>query len=133
MPAPAPLPAAAQRQALRILLGQERRAGPLEVALYANDRAPTPGDEAGDYREPAGFGYARLRLDASEWRVRDGNPSVAEYPPVTFEFSGAAGPVYGYFVLSDGALLWAERFADGPYAVRYPGDSIAVLLRVELG
>lgn len=77
--------------------------------LFANDLRPGPADTIVDYDEPTGGGY---------------EPHAVDDP--LFVFPGPVGAVYGYFLVRDGIVIYADRFADGPYEVNNPGDQIAV-------
>lgn len=104
------------------------------VKLYTNNVTPGESDSAGTYTELSGSGYSSVTLTAANWTVTAGDPTSASYPQITWTFTGAAGNVYGYFVVgqSSGQLLWAERFSDGPYNVALSGDQIKVTPTITL-
>ncbi len=90
---------------------------PLLLKLFSNNRTPLIGDDAGDYNEVSGGGYADVELDSADWLVSEGTPSVAVYSDfVNFPFTGvpsAPSTVYGYYIVdSNNVLLIVERFPD---------------------
>ena len=98
------------------------------LRLYTNNITPGEADVTATYTQATGNGYAAVSLTAANWVLTNGAPCSAAYPQVTFSFTGAAGNIYGYFVVgaTSGLLLWAERFGDGPYNITQSGDSIKV-------
>ena len=106
----------------------------LLLKLYSNNITPDETDTAGTYTELSGNGYAAKTLTGSSWTITAGAPSLAEYAQQTFSFTGAAGNVYGYFLVgaTSGILKWAERFTDGPYNVTASGDAIKVTPKLTL-
>jgi hypothetical protein len=98
------------------------------LKLYVNDVVPSESDTAGTFTEASGSGYAAKSLSGASWSLVNGDPTVASYAAQVFTFSGALGLVYGYYVVqtTSGILLWAERFADGPYDVQVNGTTITV-------
>lgn len=115
------VPAAGEAADLEAILGQA-----LTLRLFANDATIDNDTEAGDLTEVSGNGYAAIALVSGSWVLSGSNPTLATYPQQTFEFSGAAGPVYGYYVTrdADGALLWAEN--KGPETIAASGEQIKV-------
>ena len=83
----------------------------LVLKLYTSNTTPAEGDTAGTYTEASGSGYAAITLTGSSWGSA-ASGSIA-YAQQTFTFTGAIGPIYGYFVVqaSSGTLLYSERFA----------------------
>ena len=100
----------------------------LDLRLYSSNTTPGDTDTEATYTEVSGFGYAAIQLTASGWVVTAGDPTSAAYPEQTFTFTGAAGNVYGYYITqrTSGYLVWAERFADGPYNVANNGDTAKI-------
>lgn len=118
-------PSQGRRLLLGALLGQAAIPG-LALHLYTNNKTPADSDTEADYEEaPPGYGYAPVPLSPGDWSLGDGE---ATYPELTISFLGALGNVYGYYVThtGNGRLLWAERFADGPYNIANNGDQIMV-------
>ncbi len=107
----------------------------LVLRLYVNNITPGETDTVATYTEAGGYGYSAANLTASSWSVVEGDPSTADYPEVTFSFTSAAGDIYGYYVTetTSGKLKWAERFSDGPYNIKYPGEKINITLRLTGG
>ena len=102
------------------------------LKLYSNDVDPTASTTVSQFTEVAGGGYAEKTLNAvSNWSVAAG---VATTTPQTWEFTGAAGDVYGYYLVgaSTGNLLAAEKFDNGPYTVAVDGDKITVSITLSL-
>ena len=102
------------------------------LKLYSNDVDPTATTTLSQFTEVAGGGYAEKNLTAvSNWSVAAG---VATTTPQTWDFTGAAGSVYGYYLVgaSTGNLLAAEKFDNGPYTVAVTGDKITVSITLSL-
>jgi hypothetical protein len=98
------------------------------LKLYSSNTTPSENDSGTTYTELAGNGYAAINLTAANWTITEGAPTEAVYPQQTWTFTGAAGNVYGYYIVgaTSGKVLWAERFADGPYNIALAGDAIKV-------
>jgi hypothetical protein len=127
------IPNAAEVIALKALLNHT--AGQNQVLrLYTNDKTPAESDVAGDYTEATFSGYATKALTGSSWNFTEGNPSVADYAQQTFTSNAGSQNqnVYGYYITQSvsGALIWAERFTDGPYNVNNNGDEVRVTPRM---
>lgn len=124
-------PAGGRQIMLTALVGQSPIPA-LSLHLYTNNKTPADSDTVTDYEEAAaGFGYTSLILPPGNWAV---GPDEATHPELTISFLGALGNVYGYYVThaGSGALLWAERFADGPYNIANNGDQIKLAPRLAL-
>jgi hypothetical protein len=106
----------------------------LVLKLYSSDTTPAETDTESTYTEVSGGGYSDIDLVAADWVVTPGNPSSGAYPEQTFTFTGIAGNVYGYYVVQEtsGALMWAERFTNGPFNIQNNGDEIRVTLNITL-
>ena len=106
----------------------------LRLKLYSSDTTPSETDTEATYTETTGGGYVQQALTASSWTVTPGNPTTAAYPEATFTFTGAAGNVYGYYVVQSisGALMWAERFTNAPLNIQNNGDEIRVTPQITL-
>jgi hypothetical protein len=106
----------------------------LVLKLYSSDTTPAETDTEATYTEVSGGGYSDIDLVAADWVVTPGNPSSGAYPEQTFTFTGIAGNVYGYYVVQEtsGALMWAERFTNGPFNIQNNGDEIRVTLNITL-
>ena len=102
------------------------------LKLYTNDVTPTASTTVSQFTEASGNGYASITLNASSnWSVAAG---VATTTPQTWNFTGALGSVYGYYLVgaTSGSLLAAEKFDNGPYTVSVNGDSITVSITISL-
>ena len=106
------------------------------IRLYKNNKTPAEDDTTTSYTECTGAGYAPITLAGSNWSIATvGGTTTAEYPQVTFTFTGAEPTIYGYYVTDSSAtpkLLWAERFSDGPYAIPSGGGSVKITPKIEL-
>jgi hypothetical protein len=98
------------------------------LKLFTNNITPAETDTEATYTEAAGSGYAAVGLTGASWTITPGNPSSAAAAEQTFNFTGALGNVYGYFVVQavSGKIMWAERFTNGPYNIQNNGDQIKV-------
>lgn len=102
------------------------------LKLYSNDVDPDSSTTLSQFTEVSGEGYDVKTLNGStNWSVAAG---VATTSPQTWEFTGAAGLVYGYYLVgsNSGALLAAEKFSNGPYTVAVSGDKITVSITISL-
>lgn len=106
----------------------------LVLCLYVNDVDTAETDTVATFTEASGSGYANITLTAASWTVSSGAPSEAVYPQQVFNFSGALGNVYGYFVkeATSGLLKWAERFSNGPYLVEGADTPIRITPKITL-
>lgn len=99
----------------------------LVVKLYKSNTTPAEGDTAGSYTE-AGFpGYAAVTLTGASWGAASAG-SIA-YAQQTFTCSGTStDDIYGYYVVqvTSGTLVYSERDASAPFAVRISGDNIKI-------
>lgn len=120
-----------KQKALEYLVGKDTTTESLTLKLYSNNLSPSTDDTVSLYTEVSGNGYSAKSLTGSSWIVTDG---VASYSQQTWTFAGAAGAVYGYYVVSatSGDLIFAERFSGAPYTVANNGDTIKVTLNITL-
>lgn len=104
------------------------------IHLYGNDYVPVETDIIGNYTEISGGGYTDVTLTPANWTVTAGTPSSADYPQITWAFTGTVGNVYGYYLTrqTGGELMWAERFTNGPFNIQNNGDVIRVTPRLTL-
>lgn len=121
------IPNEGEAVALSILVGKTATEN-LRLRLFTNNFTPSDTNTSANFTEATGNGYANLLLTAASWVVTEGAPSHADYPEVTFLFTGALGNVYGYYITGEtsGKVRFAERFADGPYVIEGSGDQIRV-------
>jgi len=106
----------------------------LELRLFSNNRVPAKTDVTADYTQVTGFGYQPVTLVDTDFVYTPGDPSTAAFPQITFQFTGAAGPIYGYYVVQEtsGSLIFANRFANAPITVLNNGDEIRITLTLSL-
>src|SRR4051794_41152636 len=106
----------------------------LVLKLFRNNVTPAETDTAASYTEADFTGYSSISLAGASWTVTEGAPSDASYAQQTFSSSAnqSAQQIYGYFLVraSSGRIAWAERFADGPYAIANNGDQIKVTPKI---
>jgi hypothetical protein len=98
----------------------------LVAKLYINNITPADTDTAGTYTE-AGFpGYSAITLTGASWNAA-ASESISYGSQQTWTCSGAStDDVYGYFIIqtTSGILMWSERDASAPFAVRVNGDAV---------
>ena len=101
------------------------------LKLYSNDVDPEASTTVTQFTEFTGDGYSEKTLESTNWSVSAG---VATTTPQTWEFTGATGEVYGYYLVgaSTGKLIAAEKFSNGPYTVAVSGDKITVSITLSL-
>jgi len=101
------------------------------LKLYSNDVDPEVSTTVTQFTEFTGDGYSAKTLESTNWSVAAG---VATTTPQTWEFTGATGEVYGYYLVgaSTGSLIAAEKFSNGPYTVAVSGDKITVSITLSL-
>lgn len=97
--------------------------------LYINDYTPTDTSILANFQE-AGFpGYAGDSNIVWNPALQANGRAEIEAAAITFTCTGggAAESVYGYYVTdTGGALLFAERFDDGPYVMSQNQDEITI-------
>ena len=120
-----------KQKALEYFVGKDSTTESLILKLFSNDLTPDTDDVLDLYTEVSGNGYASKGLSISSWSI-DGGSAV--YPKQTWTFTGAAGSIYGYYVVNatSSDLLLAERFSDGPYTIGASGDTVSVTLTLNL-
>ena len=111
--------------ALKALVNHTAQSTNLTLKLYKSDTTPGNTDTAGTYTEADFTGYSAATLTGASWVVT-GNPVT--YAKQTFTSSAGSQNqnVYGYFIVAGAALIYAERFSDGPYNIANDGDKIEV-------
>ena len=137
---PGVIPDEGELRALVTMLGAAP-AEPLVLRLYVNDHTPGLADTGAAYEELSGHGYAPKVLGAIAWAFTAASPGTntpalarAAAQLYTFTAPGPVAYVYGYYLEgADTGKLWgAQRFADGPYAVRNEGDEIEITPELRL-
>ena len=111
--------------ALKALVNHTAQSTNLALKLYKSDTTPGNTDTAATYTEADFTGYSAATLTGASWVVT-GNPVT--YAKQTFTSSAGSQNqnVYGYFIVAGAALIYAERFTDGPYNIANDGDKIEV-------
>jgi hypothetical protein len=98
----------------------------LVARLYINNITPSDTDTTATYTQ-AGFpGYAQITLPGASWNAAAAG-NIAYSAQQTWTCSGvAADDVYGYFIVqtTSGVLIWSERDAAAPTAIRNSGDAV---------
>lgn len=98
------------------------------VDLFKNDYTPDLTSELSDFTVADYPGYSDLEAANFAFDSYDSQKrAVFLADQLTFErtSTGTAQNVYGYFVTNaNGDLVWAERFATGPYTMENSGDQI---------
>lgn len=84
-----------KQKALEYLVGKDTTTESLVLKLYSNNVTPDIEDTIATYTEVTGGGYSAKTLSVSNWSVSAGE---SLYPQQTWTFTGAAGPVYGYYI-----------------------------------
>ena len=120
-----------KQKALEYLVGKDTTTELLVLKLYINNVTPDIEDTVATYTEVTGGGYSAKTLSAATWSVFAGE---ATYPQQSWNFTGNAGTVYGYYLVNSTSnqLIFAERFPNGPYTVANNGDIIRVTLSIRL-
>lgn len=116
-------------QILNVALGKSA-AENLTLKLFSNNYTPTETDTSASYTEVTGYGYTAQTVTAANWTIAAGAPSTATAAAKTFSFTGAAGNVYGYYLVgaTSAKVYWAERFTTAPIAIQNNGDQIIITL-----
>ena len=121
-----------KQKALEYITGKDSSTETLVLKLYSNNVTPSAADATTAYTElSTSNGYASIALSASNWNITNG---TAVYPQQTWIFTGAAGSVYGYYVINSvsSQLMFAQRFPNGPYTITTSGDTIRVTINLSL-
>jgi len=117
---------------LSYLVGATTQTEKLYLKLYNNAASVNISlTEEGLSFLSTGNGYSPILLSDDDWVIEDG---VATYPQQSWTFTGAAGNVYGYALLTEtsNTLVFAENFSDGPYNVLSNGDIIRVSINISI-
>lgn len=111
-------------------------AGGTVMKLYANNYTPVAATVLGDFSEATFPGYASANNDPYGAAAMVGPVAQIDATEAVFTRGVGVGSedIYGYWV-EDGAgnLLYAERFAGGPYTIANVGDLIGVTVHYQLG
>jgi hypothetical protein len=126
----------------------------LTLRLFKNGRVLSKSDSRGwganpYFIEATGAGYGKIYLQPTGWTIYTNNPgtgdsSIAQFAQQTFTFTGADS-IAGYMLqtvkcrtiavptpagVADSILMWAEKFADGPYIIPAGGGTIKITPRI---
>jgi hypothetical protein len=102
----------------------------LTLKLYVNDISPAAADTSVSYTEMSTNAYVAKTLVQENWTTTSvtdpdgGDMAEAVYAQQewTFDDTGGANTIYGYFIVDeDGDVMWAQRF-DTPRVVGEIGD-----------
>lgn len=120
-------------QILNVLFGKAA-AETFSVRLYTNDYTPVEASTLLSFTEANTYGYSPVVVNAASWTVTAGNPTYGTTPELMFPFTGAAGYMYGYFVVgtTSGKVYWAERFGNGPINIQNINDRVIIPLKLGL-
>lgn len=100
----------------------------LSLRLFINNITPSDTDTTATYTVATFPGYANITLTGASWSAPSGG-SIAYGSQQTFTCTGTStDDVYGYYVVqvTSGTLLYSERDASAPFAVRNNGDNIKI-------
>lgn len=98
----------------------------LVVKLFKNNITPSDTDTAATYTEATFGGYSSAALTGSSWGSA-ASGTITYGSQLSFTCNATAtDDIYGYYVVqaTSGTLLWSERDANAPIAVRNSGDVI---------
>lgn len=98
------------------------------LKLYKNNITPSDTDTGATYTEATFGGYAAITLTGASWN-NAASGSISYGSQQTFTCNATAtDDIYGYYVVqtSSGILLWSERDASAPFAVRNSGDAVKI-------
>lgn len=98
----------------------------LVAHLYINNITPSDTDTTATYTE-AGFpGYAAINLTGATWGAA-ASGTITYSAQQTWTCTGVStDDVYGYYItqVTSTILMWSERDASAPFAVRSNGDQV---------
>lgn len=100
----------------------------LVLKLYKNNITPSDTDTASTYTEATFGGYAAITLTGASWNAASSG-TITYSAQQTFTCNATAtDDIYGYYVVqaSSGILVYSERDASAPFAVRSSGDAIKI-------
>lgn len=118
--------------ALSYLTAKDTTVEKLFLKLYSNDTLPDVTSAATSFTQvTTANGYTSVELSGANWNIVDGQ---AAYPEITWNFTGAIGNIYGYYVVTESSdvAVFAERFANAPFIVSTTGDSLKLTVILNL-
>jgi hypothetical protein len=105
------------------------------LCLYQSNTTPAETDTTATYTEATFTGYSNISLASGSWSVVEGAPTRASFAQQTFTSSAGSQnqSIYGYFLkrTTNGRIMLAERFTDGPYTIVNNGDQIKITPQVD--
>lgn len=96
------------------------------LRLFKNNITPSDTDTTATYTEAVFPGYAALTLTGATWNAAAAG-TISYSAQQVFTCSGVAvDDIYGYYInqLASTILMWSERDAAAPFAVRNSGDIV---------
>ena len=100
----------------------------LNLRLFKSNTTPSDTDVAATFTEAVFGGYAAITLTGASWNSA-ASGSIAYSAQQTFTCNAVAtDDIYGYYVTqaTSGVLVWSERDASAPFAVRLSGDAVKI-------
>jgi hypothetical protein len=100
----------------------------LLLHLFISNTTPADTDTLATYTEATFPGYASVSLTPATWGAASGG-TITYGSQITFTCTGTSTDnVYGYYVnqTTSTTLVWSERDAAAPFAVRNNGDAIKI-------
>ena len=100
----------------------------LVLRLYKNNITPSDTDAAATYTEAVFGGYAAITLTGASWGAAAAG-TITYGSQQTFTCNATAtDDIYGYYVTqtTSGVLLYSERDASAPFAIRNSGDAVKI-------
>jgi hypothetical protein len=100
----------------------------LVLKLYINNITPSDTDTHATYTEATFGGYAAATLTGATWGAASSG-TITYGSQQTFTCNAVAtDDVYGYYVVqaTSGTLLYSERDAAAPFAIRNSGDAVKI-------
>jgi len=100
----------------------------LVLKLYKNNITPSDTDTAGTYTEATFPGYSAITLTGASWGTASSG-TISYGAQQTFTCTGTStDDIYGYYVVqtTSGTILYSERDASAPIAIRVNGDAIKI-------
>lgn len=105
------------------------------LRLFQNNVTPAETDVASTYTEATWTGYSAITLTPGSWSVVEGAPTRASYAQQTYTSTAGSQSQtnYGYYMTrtTNGRIILAERFTDGPYTIVNNGDQIKVTPQID--
>lgn len=99
------------------------------VRLYSNNYTPVAGSVAANFTECTFPGYAAQT--GLTWTFNAGAASVKTIVSQLMNFISTAGggeTIYGYYVQMSTTVLFAEKFAAGPYTISAAGNGVQLTI-----